>query len=123
MPFFTLTCPDCIEFWGDSEVETIEGMEDTIKGPGKFESECVWAIHFYHAMLDGADDRCDGCEGSSLFTVDAGDAEHFPQLANNHGSLIHLSTSEQGFVYCEFLTDADFDRHIAEAEEAYIEED
>ena len=122
MPFFTLTCPDCIEFWGDSEVEIIEGMEDTIKGPGKFESECVWAIHFYRAMLDGGDELC-ACNGGSLFTVDASDVEHFPQLADQLGRPVHVSTSEQGFVYVEITTQEELDRHIAEAEEAYIEED
>ena len=114
MATFRLTCPDCVEFNGESIVETIDGMDDTIKGPGKFESECVWAIHYYHESLDGFGDYCE-CD-SQLMEVTAEDVEHFPQLADSIGRPVHVSTSEQGFVYVEILTQEELDAHVAECE-------
>ena len=68
----------------------------TIRSPGKFEGEPVYAPYFYDALMNGFADDDDGV---ASFNIDANDIKEFPELANV--KRLRLWESEQGFVYIE----------------------
>mgnify|MGYP001608256186 CR=1 FL=1 len=103
------TCKECAEY-GEFNID-----DDVIRSPGKFEAECDYVIHFYHMMLDGFGNMC-AC-GSDYFEVTAEDAALFPSLADSVGGIVHLSESEVGFLYCEVVSQGEFESHETEAAE------
>lgn len=100
------TCTDC-----NIDEYTVEN--GIIRSPGKFEGEPIHAVHYYHMMLDGFGDYCeaDDCNGQT-FEIDADDAAMFPDLADCVGGFIHISVSDDGFVYCEIVSAGELSDHV-----------
>lgn len=107
-----LTCSDCAEMHGDDEMAVYGG---SIEGPGKFEGESPYALHFYHQMMDGTLESC-AC-GADYGVIDEFDAQHFPELRDSIGGFAHISVSDSGFVYCEIVSLGELEEHEASIED------
>ena len=93
-----------------------------IESLGKFESEAVYAPHFYQLMLEGFSDIMDwpGECRTDIFEVDAEDRKEFGIDPSTFA--IALEESDQGFVSCTELTKEAFDGLVARNESAWEEE-
>lgn len=84
--------------------ETLDPRSQTIRGPGKFEGEPWYTLHFYNLMMDG-DGEPVGGEGSeaTIFELSPEDRRDIPELRDVYA--VALWTSDQGFANLEEFED------------------
>ena len=78
---------------------------------GKFEGEMEYVPFFWDASGDGSAETLDWSDGAATYIVevDADDRAAWSSIGADIVAM-HLQESEQGFVSCEALTQAELDR-------------
>jgi hypothetical protein len=79
-----------------------------IRNPGKFEAEPCYVPYFWEMTMDGSAETMVWTDESSSYVVEIGDIDkmEWPELPADCAAL-HMSESDQGFVFCETLTAAE----------------
>ena len=103
--------------------ESLDPRSETIRGPGKFEGEPWYTLHFYDRMMNGDGEEIGGeGEAISVFILDAEDKRDIPELRDVYA--VALWESDQGFANLEeFEDEADLEAYREKVGAAYGEDE